>query len=391
MASEEETPAAEAAERSEDLVLLDEAKRLLSEDLIPAAIVELRKAVEINPALHEAWFVLGEACVKFEDWDKAADAFAACGDFDLARTYAHLQKISKEAGVPLEDLVKAMPQDFTPILSTALKEEEEAKKRAREAAERARAEEEKKRALEAAKEADDPSVPLPATLHPALTNTTVPAILTGISAAVWGFGLLVTGRIVGGLAYFLTQIAVLFFVLKETGVPTDWIALLRERVGDGAATFLSSHFPASGAGQISAAVKNAYFLSNKFAPGEISFWGSIDEWTWPLLLAAFWIFVIVATLKSVISSWYCTSKIYLTGYVCELRNNDVWVNFGFDQFVEPGDTFRVYRRTRYLKTVKADATVTKIEDDKCIVEVRALLDPESGTAFAVQVGDVVRK
>lgn len=391
MASEDTPAEAGTVELTEDRALLEEAKRLVAEDLIPSAILELRKAVELNPELHEAWFVMGEAYVKFEDWEKAADAFAACGDFDLARTYIHVQRVAKETGVPLDDLLKAMPQDFSPVFSQARQAEEEARKRAREAAELARMEEEKKRAEEAAREADDPSEPLPPLLHPTLTSTGIPGTLTALSAVIWGFGLLATGRIFGGLLYLTAQAAALFFFLKETGVPTDWVSLLRDRAGDGPADLLTTHFPAAMAGQISATVKNAYFLSNRLAPGEISFWTTVDGWVWPILLLAFWAFVLIGTLKSMIAAWQTTSKIFLTGYVCELRNQDVWVNFGFDQYVVPGDRYRIYKRTRYLKTVKAEATVNRIEDAKCVVEVRALLDPERNAPHEVQVGDVVRR
>ncbi|KAF8625489.1 hypothetical protein AX15_005348 [Amanita polypyramis BW_CC] len=46
------------------------------------AIECLRKAVKINPLVARAWFVLGCACMRAEDWDGAREAFARCVKID---------------------------------------------------------------------------------------------------------------------------------------------------------------------------------------------------------------------------------------------------------------------------------------------------------------------
>ncbi len=392
MANEDMENGAPAPGLSEERAALEEGKRLLAEEQIPAAILEFRKAVGIDPALHEAWYRLGEAYVKFEDWDNAADAFAKCGDFDLRGTCDYVTKIAKAAGLPPEDLMKAMPQDFSPVLGEMKRMEEEIARRTREAQERARLEEAKRREAEAAKEAADPPEPLPDNMAPYLTNAIIPGAVSALSFAIWGFGCFVAGHLAGGIVRLSIQLVALFIYLKETGISTAAVTWIRTNVHNQLADFCAAQFPAAAAGQVSWAIKNANFLHSRLTPGEAAnIWSTLDSFAWPLLFAAFCLGCLAAAGNSAITAWYLNSKIYLSGFVSELRNQDVWVNFGDDHYVEPGDRYRVYKRTRYLKTVKAEGTVTTVEDKKCILEVRLNADPETNKPYEIQVGDVVRK
>jgi len=392
MASEDMEVAAPAQALSEERAALEEGKRLLAEEQIPAAILEFRKAVGIDPDLHEAWYRLGEAYVKFEDWDNAADAFAKCGDFDLRGTCDYVTKIAKAAGVSARDLMNEMPQDFSPVLDEVKRMEEEIARRTREAQELARQEEAKRRLAEAAKEADDPPEPLPDDMSPFLTNSFAPGLVSVVSFAIWGFGCFVAGHLAGGIARLSIQLVALYLYLKETGVSTAAVTWIRANVHGNLADFCATHFPAAAAGQVSWAIKNANFLHSRLTPGEAAnIWSVADSFAWPLLLGAFCLGCLAAAGNSAITAWYLNSKIYLSGFVSELRNQDVWVNFGDDHYVELGDRYRVYKRTRYLKTVKAEGTVTTVEARKCILEVRINADPETKKPYEIQVGDVVRK
>lgn len=386
---ENETPASDPVELTDDLRHLQEAKRLLAEDLVPSAIMELRAAIQENDGLHEAHYLLGEAYLGMEDWENAAEEFAKAGDHNLRMTYDYVAKIAPQVKIPLDDLIKGMPQDFGPILSDAKKTDEEARRRSQEAAALARLEDEKKKSEAAAKNALDPEEPLPVNMAPYLTNTTAPVVLTAISGVFWGVGPVFVGSF-AGLRFLVIQAVLVFFYFKESGFPAFALDLVRVKL-PGLADWLVAQFPLSGAGQISAQIRGSYFFTQKLGMDPTGIGTTLDDMVWPAAAFLFWIIVAVFALKSMIDAWFRTTKRWLSGYVSELRNQDVWVNFGFDQYVEAGDQFRIYQRTKYLKTVKARVTVTAIEDNKSVVEARAEREPETGKPYEIKIGDVVRK
>ena len=83
------------------------------------AVVCLRKAVAIAPLQARAWFVLGCACIRGEDWEGARDAFVRCVTIDdedgeswnnLASVYMRMGEAGKKVALDDGDEEEAAAQ-----------------------------------------------------------------------------------------------------------------------------------------------------------------------------------------------------------------------------------------------------------------------------------------
>ena len=102
-------------ELTEDLIKLNDGKTALKEEQIPTAIMSFKEALEINPELFEAAFHLGEAYVIYEDYENSVDAFSKSANYDLSKVYDYIVTIAPKVGISVDDILKAMVQDFDPI------------------------------------------------------------------------------------------------------------------------------------------------------------------------------------------------------------------------------------------------------------------------------------
>lgn len=359
----EETAVDAVEELTEDRQKLAEARQLLGEEQVPAAILALKQALEINPELLEAAYLLGETYIAWEDWENAVDALAQSGDYNLQGTYRHLRTIAPHVNLTTDKILEAMPQDFSSVLGKEKALEDEARKRTEMALKAAREEDEKVRALEQKKDAKDPALPMPSVVKPFLTNTIIPGFLTALSFVFWGAGQLLTFNIVNAI-WFAGWWYGFYWMWENT-------AMLQAKISS---MWMFTSFMAGNSEAMMYPI--GLFL---------------DENMWSFAQIAYFGLMLIFAFKSAFDCWFKSTKIFLYGYVCELRNNDVWVNVGFPNYVEAGDKFKIYKRTKFLKTVKADATVAMVEDDKSVVEIRPHRDPETNQPYDIQVGDVIAK
>jgi tetratricopeptide (TPR) repeat protein len=346
---------------SEDQQKLEEGRKLLAEEQIPAAIMTLKEALEINGELTEAAYLLAEAYVVYEDYENAIDAFVLSGEFNIKGVYEHIRLIAPIIGMNKSEILNAMPQNFDQVAAAEKQAEDEVKKRAEEARQAAIEEDRRLRAAEVALDADDPLLPVATDPRATLTNTAIPAFLSFLSFFIWGSGQILTLNIFFNGIYFSGLLGGYYWLWKNA----EYVRSLSYRV-DFYGMF----------GYEGLTGKVAEICTNNF---------------WGVLTFLYFLGMLVFSIQSSFNAWKTISKMYLSGYIKELRNEDIWINLGRDNYLEVGDKFRLYRRTKYLKTVKAELVVTQLEDDKAIVEARMNRDKKTNQLFQPQVGDVVRK
>ncbi len=358
--NQEEINEVEEIVKTEDVLKFEEAKKAMSENLIPTAIMCYKEAIEINPEFYEAAYCLAEAYIAYEDYEDAVDAFAKTGEYNVKGIYDYVADISPKVGISVDEILEALPQDFETIKNYIEEDEDDTRKRVEEARQAAIEEDRNKQAELVQQEAGDPEVPVPIDTSPYLTNTIIPYFLSAVSFVVWGFGQLISGYVMNAIGFFASLgITYYLYSIAET---------------------------------LEYNIKNAYIFTGILGfDYNSNLWRTADEWVWPICFSSYCLFVFVCMFKSLFDSWYKTSKIFISGYVLEIRNEDVWVNFGFNHYIEVGDKFKIYKRTKYLKTCKGTGRVTEVKDNKCILEMRLNRDKNTNTLYEIKIGDVVRK
>ena len=322
---------------------------------IPKAIVTLRDALssgagEEKDVLEKGSFYLAQAYFDNGSFDEAADQLPNCGAYAPMRVFGLIKDIASRVNMDFTKIIGELPQKD---LYIAIIEEE--KIRIREA-QLVAAEDQKVKDEEARKRKEiegDYTELFVDTMHSGPTNYIIPAFMGLISLPVWGAGMLLALRIPQAVIRAVLQY--IFYLLYMN--------------------------------QDQARVWVSYNINLSKVFGYTELVNKVNTFIFPGLQMVYIVLGVMFALQSFVvafAEWY---KIFLVANIVEIRNNvDIYINVGFNQHVNQGESFKVY--SRGVKPVfKGIATIVKHEDTTSLVEFRPSL--ENKELIHPKVGDFI--
>jgi len=322
---------------------------------IPKAIVTLRDALaegtpEERDVIEKGSFYLALAYFDNGSFDEAADLLPNCGAYAPMRVFNLIKDIAAKVNMDFVKIINELPQKD---IYVAIIEEEKKKMRQAQAV---AAEDQKVREEEARKRKEvegDYEDLFVDTMRSGPTNYIVPAFMGLISIPVWGAGMLLAINIRQAIIRTVLQYGFYYLYINNQLVRT-WISY-------------------------------NFNLSKIF--GYTEFVNKVNGWVFPGLQMVYIILGVMFALQSFVvafAEWY---KIFLVANIVEIRNNvDIYINVGFNQHVNQGDTFKVY--SRGVKPIfKGTATILKHEEVNSLVEFRPSL--ENTELIHPKVGDFI--
>ncbi len=322
---------------------------------IPKAIITLREALssgtpEERDIFEKGSFYLALAYFDNDSFDEAADQLPNCGAYAPIRVFGLVKDIASRVKMDFMKIVNELPQKD---LYVAIIEEE--KKRMREAQlvaneDQKVKEEEARKRKEVEGDYNDLFVD---TMRSGPTNYIIPAFMGIISIPVWGAGMLLAINIRQAIIRTVLQYG-FYLLYMNSEQARIWIS---------------------------------YNLNLSKVFGYTEFVNKANGWIFPGLQMAYIILGVMFALQSFVvafAEWY---KIFLVANIVEIRNNvDIYINVGFSQHINQGDTFKVY--SRGVKPVfKGTATIIKHEETTSLVEFRPSLDDKE--LVHPKVGDYI--
>jgi len=322
---------------------------------IPKAIVTLRDTLSSGTGgeksdIEKGSFYLAQAYFDNGNFDEAADQLPNCGAYAPMRVFNLVKDIASKVNMDFMKIIAELPQKDIYI---AIIEEE--KKKMREAQliaaedQKVKEEEERKR-KEVEGDYNDLFVD---TMRSGPTNFVIPAFMGLISIPLWGAGMLLALKIPKAIIRTVLEYIFYFIYVNKDQVKL-WIS---------------------------------YNINLSKVFGYTPFVNQLNTWVFPALQMVYIVLGVMFALQSFVvafAEWY---KIFLIANIVEIRNNvDIYINVGFNQHVNQGESFKVY--SRGIKPIfKGVATIIKHEETTSLVEFRPSL--ENKELIHPKVGDFV--
>lgn len=315
---------------------------------IPKTIMALREATSMSGASDKAHYYLALSYLENGNVEEAADELPKCGAYAPVKVFDLIKRVAAEAKIDYKQIVKELPQKE---LYSAVIEQEE-KKLADEKAKAGEAalEAEKKRQEMLEVEGDYDNIFVDA-MRSAPSNYIIPVFMGLISIPAWGAGMLFAGRIPKAVIRFVLQYVFYYVYLNRDSIIMSIVSSV----------------------DFSTASSSLEFLNG---------------WRVPACQGIYVIAALVFTLQSFVVSFFEWYKIFLVGNIVEIRNNvDVYINAGFNQHIDTGDSFKVWTRG-HKPLMKGIATVVKVDENSSQIEIRASIEHKE--TLQPKIGDIVK-
>jgi len=330
---------------------LEQGINYYNEKNLPKAIITLREAVNLCPKHEKAHFYLALAYYDNDSIEPAADELPNIGGYAPVKAVALIKNIAKKANIEYLKIINELPQKnlyFDILKADDLKELEERKQNEIKAQIEA---EEMLRRLETEGQYDDFDAD---TAKAALPSYAVPVLMGILSVPAWGLGSLLSFNMPKAVIRFAIEYCFYYAYINKEAIHQWTIS------------------------NINLALILGYSQTTN----------QLTEYIFPLIQGIFILAAGFLSLQSFVVAYYDWCRKLLTGNLTTINGTvDIYVNVGFDNHFNIGDTFNVYSRGR-TPILKGIVTIVRLENETSLVEFK----PNTKLAEKIdpKVGDIIK-